>query len=216
MKIKNLKGFTLVELLIVIALIGILSVAVLATINPIEQANKARDAKFQNDAAEILSAYERYYASLNTYPWGNPSDVGATIVRSDDPKFGVLDASGEPNGSLITTSELKSSFAGKEPFTSDSAVNLMYVYSNGVDSNYVCYVPKAKANRSKYGDMKCVTTNGLLNPGEGCSVLESDSAGWEDIAIGGNAYFMCVPESTVADVTPGAGGTTEAPVPTEP
>jgi len=36
------KGFTLVELLIVIALIAILSVAVLATINPIEQANKAK------------------------------------------------------------------------------------------------------------------------------------------------------------------------------
>ena len=35
-------GFTLVELLIVIALIAILSVAVLATINPIEQSNKAK------------------------------------------------------------------------------------------------------------------------------------------------------------------------------
>ena len=50
----NRKGFTLVELLIVIALISILSVAVLATINPIEQSNKARDAKFKNDAAEFL------------------------------------------------------------------------------------------------------------------------------------------------------------------
>jgi len=63
------KGFTLVELLIVIALIAILSVAVLATINPIEQANKAKDSTMQNDAAEVLNAYERYYAAQASYPW---------------------------------------------------------------------------------------------------------------------------------------------------
>ena len=56
-----MKGFTLVELLIVIALIAILSVAVLATINPIEQSNKARDAKFKNDAAEVMNSYERFW-----------------------------------------------------------------------------------------------------------------------------------------------------------
>ena len=43
----NKRGFTLVELLIVIALISILSVAVLATINPIEQANKAKGGKLK-------------------------------------------------------------------------------------------------------------------------------------------------------------------------
>ena len=74
-------GFTLVELLIVIALIAILSVAVLATINPIEQTNKARDAKFKNDAAEVLSAYERYFASQNNYPWNSLSlGVDTTIA----------------------------------------------------------------------------------------------------------------------------------------
>ena len=67
--LKRVAGFTLVELLIVIALISILAVAVLATINPIEQSNKARDARVQNDAAEVMNAYERYYASIQSYPW---------------------------------------------------------------------------------------------------------------------------------------------------
>ena len=69
------KGFTLVELLIVIALIAILSVAVLATINPIEQSNKAKDSTVQNDAAEVMNAYERYYTVKQTYPWVDVDDA---------------------------------------------------------------------------------------------------------------------------------------------
>ena len=98
MKIKNIarRGFTLVELLIVIALISILAVAVLATINPIEQANKARDARVQNDAAEVMNAYERYYASLQQYPWEIFADAlstaDAVAFRSDDFGFGICNS----------------------------------------------------------------------------------------------------------------------------
>ena len=40
-KMKN--GFTLVELIIVIAVIGVLAVVLMMAINPIEQINKAKD-----------------------------------------------------------------------------------------------------------------------------------------------------------------------------
>ena len=40
---KNTKGFTLVELLLVIAIIGILAGVVLAVINPVQQRQKARE-----------------------------------------------------------------------------------------------------------------------------------------------------------------------------
>jgi len=202
------KGFTLVELLIVIALIGILSVAVLATINPIEQANKARDAKFQNDAAEVLNAYERYYASLNTYPWGTPEDVVATTIVSTDILFGVAGV-GE-TGVLITTSELKSSFAAKSPFnTTASTVDLMYVYNNGSDSNYVCYVPKAKANRSRYGDLRCLSATGeMLNHDDAdCTAIGETDVAWNSGVFFDTdfAHFLCVPETAeVADVVPGS------------
>ncbi len=90
------RGFTLVELLIVIALISILAVAVLATINPIEQANKARDASVLNDAAEVMNAYERYYANSQNYPWMMFADLpaltvdSAVLYDSEDPGFWYL------------------------------------------------------------------------------------------------------------------------------
>lgn len=202
------KAFTLVELLIVIALIAILSVAVLATINPIEQANKARDAAQKNDAAEVLSAYERYYTGQNSYPWGSPEDVGATTIVSTDPMFGVA-ASATSEGILITTSELKSSFAAKTPFGADAtAVDLMFVYNDGSDSNYVCYVPKAKANRSQLGMLRCLSyANGLSEPGDtttGCANAPDNSWTRTSYLSDTAAYFMCVPETAAVSAVTGA------------
>lgn len=210
---KNKTGFTLVELLIVIALIAILSVAVLATINPIEQSNKARDAKFKNDAAEVLSAYERYYASQNNYPWNN--GIGTTVAfgtkysaGSTEPTFGVLGL-GSSLGVLITTSELKSSFAGKEPF-STSATNMdkMYVYNNGADSNYVCYIPKATANRFFGGApnpaLKCLdmTNDTLTNLGDPATCVAVTDwavpANWLPSATVAN--LLCVPEGMIQEI----------------
>lgn len=165
-------GFTLVELLIVIALIAILSVAVLATINPIEQTNKARDAKYKNDVAEVLGALERYYASKNQYPWNDASFTGALggpalippnskmTLRGVDPRSGILDIAGDPKGLLIDTSELKSSFGSKEPFVSGATTtDQIYVFNNGSDSNYVCFCPKSKANRTSpiSAQLKCAS-----------------------------------------------------------
>ena len=193
-------GFTLVELLIVIALIAILSVAVLATINPIEQSNKARDAAMKNDAAEVLGAYERYYASQNVYPWnvgGTGADVDI-VVSSQDIRFGV--GVGGTMGDLITTSELKTSFAGKKPFVdAPQPEDVLYTYHNASgNSNYVCYFPKALANKSgvKSADLKCVDTgnNLILNQSDDC-VAETGTPSYAASAAVANV--ACVPEGEI-------------------
>jgi len=158
---KLMLGFTLVELLIVITLIAILSVAVIATINPIEQANKARDARYKNDAAELLSAFERYYASQDKYPW-NVTDydenVGSTIapgvvvaMSSIDKRLGVVKNPAGANGVLVETFEIKGSFAGKSQFQAGppapGATEMMYVYTDGSLNTFVCYCPKAVSGR---------------------------------------------------------------------
>ena len=212
MKAKNL-GFTLVELLIVIALIAILSVAVLATINPIEQSNKARDAKFKNDAAEVLSAYERYYTSQASYPWMDTA--GSTFDSIDDTLtavsnsagFGVINGTVGQAGGLITSSELKSSFMGKESYAQAGTAlreeDRMYVYHNGTtNDNYVCFHPKAAANRIVNADgtsaLKCLSGVGadmtLVNYGGTCLI----GATWDITGVSAtNANLLCVPEGAI-------------------
>ena len=220
-------GFTLVELLIVIALIAILSVAVLATINPIEQANKARDSRVQNDAAEVMNSYERYYASLQYYPWeyfqgGTPIDSGDAVgLRSDTYGFGICSGAANVAGllaadataqaaacsaadavpnQLISTSELKSSFAGKDefdPVLTDTTLNQALWTLKAEDDNsiYVCYIPKANANRADVTKMRCITTaDGVVEEvGTGdCLVTVTD---WDvPVVDGTEAMYRCVPE----------------------
>ncbi len=76
--LKSLRsaGFTMIELLVVIAVIGVLAVAVLSSINPIEQINKGRDTRTRSDAAQLISAVDRFFATQETYPW-NVANAGA-------------------------------------------------------------------------------------------------------------------------------------------
>src|SRR3989339_899005 len=73
-KISNQAAFTMIELLIVIAILGILAVAVLAAINPIEQINRGRDTGSRSDSEQLLSAIDRFYASQGYYPWRTAAD----------------------------------------------------------------------------------------------------------------------------------------------
>lgn len=188
MKKFKQNGFTLVELLIVIALIAILSVAVLATINPIEQSNKAKDSSVQNDAAEVMNSYERYYANAQSYPWmaygtsgSKPSVESAVLLRSDTLGFGICSAgetsesadtavttcktTSETPGLLISTDELKAAFMGKDEFqtvvTGAHPENALWLFKEAGSGGgvYVCYIPKAKSNReSATNTLYCLTS----------------------------------------------------------
>ena len=239
MKNKLLRGFTLVELLIVIALIAILSVAVLSTINPIEQSNKARDARVQNDAAELMGALERYYASTSssgdgTYPWARFTDLAvantpnaAVVLRSDMYGVGVCSeeaALGAVSGAgllghdsddlvttgncddgtdtginyLLSTSELKTSFAGKDEFKGVDTNSLFVTRVENSDSLYVCYVPRAVANRNDITKMRCIAATGAVTRGgEGtCIGVVTDDL-WDEPSLhldGTMPMFKCVPE----------------------
>jgi len=60
------KGFTLVELMVVIAIIGILAVVALGIVRGAQ--TRAKDATVQATASNISTALESYYAVNNVYP----------------------------------------------------------------------------------------------------------------------------------------------------
>ncbi|MBP7843012.1 prepilin-type N-terminal cleavage/methylation domain-containing protein [Candidatus Woesebacteria bacterium] len=166
-KFKNANstmGFTMIELLIVIAILGILAVAVLSAINPVEQINRGRDTGSRSDAEQLLSAIDRYNAFAGYYPWQNGAsdttyDVafmrwstagGATGVLQNTTGCAVSDllSAGSAVPACTGSNELKVTY-----FTRifGSGYNYLSIYhgSEASNSTYVCFAPKSDAFKTE-------------------------------------------------------------------
>ena len=69
--LKTKQGFTLVELLIVISIMGILTVIGMASFKTIQL--KSRDARRKNDLNSISKALNMYYNDTGIFPHGSPN-----------------------------------------------------------------------------------------------------------------------------------------------
>jgi prepilin-type N-terminal cleavage/methylation domain-containing protein len=159
------KGFTLVELLIVIALIGVLAVAVLAAINPLEQLNRARDTGMESDASQLLASIDRFYAAHEEFPWVyQNTDAGCDncqadndsvfgFISADDPAVGICEIAGgcDVDGVLLSQLELKSEFRNRSFIDASSDKNKLFIGKElGASSSvYACWVPTSQAQRAK-------------------------------------------------------------------
>lgn len=63
---KNKRGFTLIEVLIVVAIVGILASVVLVGLGPVQR--RGRDARRISDLRQVQTGLELYYAKNGTYP----------------------------------------------------------------------------------------------------------------------------------------------------
>jgi len=161
-------GFTLIELIIVMAVIGILATAVLAAINPIEQLKKGRDTGKKADSAEFLNATERYYATFQCYPWDYDgttcasSPAAVSNIQMDTMDDGA--ARGAVNYALkemsTETNEIKAQFLTR------GSLKKLYVTKDDVDLVHVCFEPESKTFRvlAKYQrDGSTTCTPGTFN-----------------------------------------------------
>lgn len=177
-------GFTMIELLIVIAVLGILAVAVLAAINPIEQINRGRDTGSRSDAEQLISGIDRYYASKGYYPWTTGADsLNTATFTGANPTFVQLDVpapvvgqDGEDMFENLTngqSAELKGAFTAR---ISKSGYNYLSIYNDGnpSSSTYLCFLPKSNSFREEAWDRCSNTDHTGLNvlpddfPAEAC------------------------------------------------
>lgn len=160
------KGFTLLELLIVIALLGALFIGLLATLDPLEQIKKGGDTARRNITAELYGSSINYYAVRNGYPW--TSDI--TGMAGSDTLM-----TSSPNGyisQIVSSGELKNDF-----ITLAGSGNLSKLFltstadANGLRQNLtICFLPESKAFgrdvNAQYGKMGAVSS-GCLSTGGG-------------------------------------------------
>ncbi len=109
------KGFSLIELLVVVAIVAVLSAVVITSMTSSRQ--KARDAKRISDLAQIQLALEQFFDKCRRYPNGI-----------------TLDSSNSNCSSLKLSTYI--SVIPKDPSSGAS-------YEYGVDSNNLDYVLKA-------------------------------------------------------------------------
>jgi len=182
----------MIELLIVIAVLGVLAIAVLAAINPIEQINRGRDTGNRSDAEQLLSAIDRYNASQMLWPWQgaavDPEPVGwaqITALAPAAPTGGCPMLSNLRYDSADVgcegTDEIKQSFVNR---ITDSRYNALYMEYGGAtgDSVYVCFSPQSMSF-SQEADTRCdagVPTGFPLAACDGCAALLGASGESED------------------------------------
>lgn len=157
---RKTNGFTLVELLVVVSIIGILVVAALAILNPIAQIQKGNDSKRKEDLAQIQRALETHYHDLGRYP---ASDSSYQILYSGSPI--AWGGSWSPYMSSVP----------KDP-RSPSRNYVYYATSNG--QSYFLYAYLERANDPQF-----------CNNGNPCSSLTTNGIPTNACGAGGSCNF---------------------------
>jgi type II secretion system protein G len=127
LKQRSQKGFTIVELLIVIVVIGILAALVITTYNGIQQ--KGRNTERTTDLKAVQGQLEAYYAQNGRYPAS--TDLGST--SADNVTFIQANMKGldkealrDPKGSDFSLGNSATGVANK------------YQYKPGTDTMAAC------------------------------------------------------------------------------
>ncbi len=202
-KPKNLsfsRGFTLVEILVATAILGVLVSVVAVTVNPFNQINKARNAQRQYDLVQIKTALDLYYNDHGCYPTSIPIGQqwkeGSTVymikvpqsIDLANPYTYKIDATAAcPQWNILFAKLVPPVISGGLTATDICPLNkLSNCAPSDFDSNYAC------------------TYSGNVN----CTYLASGSIQPTPSAtLSGTPTLTPTPSGTPAPILP-AGGTT--------
>lgn len=160
---KQKKGFTLIEILIVVAIIAILASVVLVGLGPTQQAG--RDARRLSDLHEMQNGLELFYNKCGYYPGTAPSGVcAATATTGYSTGATPLNAALTGAGLQITTVPMDPTSAGTHSYgyatngASASQYILTTVFENGSNSVFTSYTPLTTTQIAVYGSGDAVGT----------------------------------------------------------
>ena len=175
-------GFTMVELLVVISIIGILATAVLAALNPVEQLRKGRDTSRKADASTMLGALDRFQSSFGCYPWAwTGTACGAGVFTA-----GAITTSSFSTGQLrelMLKNELKDVFSSRSTITNSE----MYISLSSTHQASICFEPESNTGRGGgFGPIR-----NSLNTAAGTSCITATYLG---TITGTSTCAVCVPQ----------------------
>lgn len=133
---KVVRGFTLLELLIVISIIAILSVIVILVLNPSEMLKKARDAQRMADLSTIKTAIGLYAVGTTTPYLGVGSTITGCTSGAKYIWFSKSGVAGTVDFNSIATSSASQNLAGKTDGSGWIPVNLKSLTGGSPLSNW--------------------------------------------------------------------------------
>ncbi len=95
-QLKTNQGFTLIEILVVVFIIGLLSSIVLVGLGSFR--SRGRDARRIADLRETQNGLELYYGKFSSYPAGSWDGLKKTLVEAE---IGVTSISDDPLGGSV-------------------------------------------------------------------------------------------------------------------
>ena len=146
---SNTKGFTLIELIIVIGVLGVLAAALLIAIDPLEQLARGRDSGRLSSVTQLGRAFQAYLAgqNLSAYPVISTTWQTTYLVASGDIKNGIILNPAPKTSCDPTAAYAEGNFCYK-PLTKTVASDDAAIWV-GVDS---------KSSRSKVPAASCAAT----------------------------------------------------------
>ncbi len=147
MKMVGRKGFTLIEMVVVIAIIGILSAVLLP--NAFKQIQKAKISRTANDLYSVKTGVLQYYADVGNWPDDLGSLMSSTVDGWDGPylekgptgsddviKSGICDIENTlENDSLVSTGTNKDLYVVCNNLSSNKDAGRLDRYIDGEDND---------------------------------------------------------------------------------
>ncbi len=151
----SIKGFTLIEILLAVSIMGILAGVLLTVINPSQLQGKARDAKRASSLKSIQTALELYRTN-NSGSFPSSGGSWITVTGSDSLSTALSPASGLKYLQYMPQDPSYSSSSANSPCNYTNGANPHYRFSYNSNGSYFVLTAQMESVSSTSGG-KCIS-----------------------------------------------------------